>query len=188
VAALAPDAAAPEDSAARDRSEVAELLKSRDDAVFRSLYARHTPALYALALRLLGDRRQEAEDVIQETWIRAVGGLRRFAWQSSLRTWLCSIVVNCCREAWRQAREQLVVEEVHLGSEMHDIAGRIDVTTALARLPTGYRAVLVLHDIMGLTHEEIAERLEIEAGTSKSQLSRARRAMRRALGAAPIGT
>jgi len=62
-----------------------------------------------------------------------------------------------------------------------DIAGRIDVETALAQMPTGYRAVLVLHDVMGFTHEEIAERLGIEVGTSKSQLSRARRAMRRAL-------
>jgi RNA polymerase sigma-70 factor, ECF subfamily len=133
---------------------------------------------------LLGERRQEAEDVVQESWIRAVGGLPRFAWQSSLRTWLCSIVVNCCREVWRASRQELVVEDVHVGVPADDIAERIDVAAALARLPTGYRAVLVLHDMIGYTHEEIAERLGIEPGTSKSQLSRARRAMRRLLGSA----
>lgn len=163
-----------------DRSAVRALLQQRDEAAFRVLYARHTPTLYALALRLLGERRHDADDVLQETWIRSVVALPRFAWQSSLRTWLCSIVVNCCREVWRNARDELVIEETH-AVESLDIAGHIDVTTALSRLPTGYRAVLVLHDIMGYTHEEIAERLGIETGTSKSQLSRARRAMRRVL-------
>ncbi len=122
--------------------------------------------------------------MVQESWIRAVGALARFAWQSSLRTWLCSIVVNCCREVWREARQELVVDDAHVAVPADDVAGRIDVAAALARLPTGYRAVLVLHDIVGYTHEEIAERLGIEPGTSKSQLSRARRAMRRALGSA----
>lgn len=136
--------------------------------------------MYALALRLLGDTPNEAEDVLQESWIRALRGMRTFAWNSTLRTWLCAIVVNCCRELWRKNREQVVVPEEEAVNE--DLTTRIDVGAALARLPTGYRAVLVLHDIMGFTHEEIAQRLSIEAGTSKSQLSRARHAMRRMLG------
>jgi len=168
--------------------DVAAVLQRGDETAFRSLYARHSAALYALALRLLGERRQEAEEVVQESWIRAVGGLARFAWQSTLRTWLCSIVVNCCREVWRESREELVVGAWHDDRHSEDMASRIDVATALERLPAGYRAVLVLHDIMGFTHEEIAARLDIESGTSKSQLSRARRAMRRALGSAHIGT
>lgn len=125
--------------------------------------------------------------MLQETWIRAITGLPRFAWQSTLRTWLSSIVVNCCREVWRARREELVVDARQLESRADDPALKIDVAAALARLPTGYRAVLVLHDIAGYTHEEIAQRLEIEPGTSKSQLFRARRAMRRALGPAHIG-
>jgi RNA polymerase sigma-70 factor (ECF subfamily) len=164
-----------------DRDVVAALLRGRDEAAFRVLYQRHTPTLYALAVRLLGERRQDADDVLQETWIRAVAALPRFAWQSTLRTWLCSIVVNCCREVWRSARDELVIDESHADAPSVDIAGRIDVETALARMATGYRAVLVLHDVFGFTHEEIAQRLDIEVGTSKSQLSRARRAMRRAL-------
>lgn len=177
-----------ETAAQQDKREVSALIERGEEGAFRSLYARHAPAMYALALRLLGEHRHEAEDVVQESWIRAVGGLARFAWQSSLRTWLCSIVVNCCREVWREARDELGIEEAHVGTHAENIADKIDVITALARLPTGYRAVLVLHDIVGLTHEEIAERLDIEPGTSKSQLSRARRAMRRALGATHIET
>jgi RNA polymerase sigma-70 factor (ECF subfamily) len=164
-----------------DRALVSAVLRGRDEAAFRLLYQRHTATLYALALRLLGERRQDADDVLQETWIRAVTALPRFAWHSSLRTWLCSIVVNCCREVWRNARDELVIDEATVALQSGDVADQIDVATALARLPTGYRAVLVLHDIMGYTHEEIAAKLDIEAGTSKSQLSRARRAMRRAL-------
>ncbi len=118
--------------------------------------------------------------------MRAVTGLSGFAWQSTLRTWLSSIVVNCCREVWRAAREELVIDETHAAVHTEDLAGRIDVAAALAHLPTGYRAVLVLHDVAGFTHEEIARRLEIEPGTSKSQLSRARRAMRRSLGSPHI--
>jgi len=160
------------------------LLKSRDEASFRALYARHSPALYALALRLLADRTHDADDVLQECWIRAVAGLRDFVWQSQLRTWLAAILVNCCRELWRAAREELDVHEIEVSAPNVDVGSRIDVANALATLPTGYRAVLVLHDIAGFTHDEIAEQLRIETGTSKSQLSRARRAMRGLLGSA----
>ncbi|MGH7693368.1 MAG: RNA polymerase sigma factor [Gemmatimonadaceae bacterium] len=163
------------------------MLKSRDEASFRALYARHSPALYALALRLLADRTHDAEDVLQECWIRAVAGLREFAWQSQLRTWLTAIMVNCCREVWRSTRQELDVNDAELSAPNEDVGVRIDVASALARLPTGYRAVLVLHDIAGFTHEEIAAQLHIEPGTSKSQLSRARRTMRSLLGSAQVG-
>ncbi len=163
------------------------MLNSHAEASFRALYARHSPALYALALRLLADRPHDADDVLQECWIRAVARLRDFAWQSQLRTWLTAILVNCCRELWRSAREEIAVEETELSAPNEDVGTRIDVASALARLATGYRAVLVLHDIAGFTHEEIAEQLQIEPGTSKSQLSRARRAMRGLLGSAQVG-
>jgi RNA polymerase sigma-70 factor, ECF subfamily len=166
-----------------DRNDVASLIASRDERAFRALYARHAPALYALALHLLGDRRQDAEDVVQEMWIRALSALPGFAWHSSLRSWLSGILLNCCRELWRTSRQHVVIDEAHV--VLHEASsGRIDVASALARLPAGYRAVLVLHDVEGYTHDEIARALDIEPGTSKSQLFYARRAMRRALGSA----
>lgn len=154
------------------------MLNTRDEAAFRALYARHSPALYALALRLLADRPHDADDVLQECWLRAVARLQDFAWRSQLRTWLTSILINCCRELWRASREELYLDDTEAIVPNEDTGVSVDVARALAKLPTGYRAVLVLHDIAGFTHAEIGERLEIEPGTSKSQLSRARRSMR----------
>src|SRR5213594_854530 len=85
-----------------DRELVAAFLSLSDEASFRSLYRAHTPGLYRLALRVLGGRGPDAEEVVQATWIRAVEGLRFFRWQSSLRTWLAGIALNCCREVLRQ--------------------------------------------------------------------------------------
>ena len=63
-----------------DRTLVERVLERGDERAFRELYRRHTPYLYQFALRVLGGHEQEAEDVIQETWIRAVGGLAGFRW------------------------------------------------------------------------------------------------------------
>ncbi|MBL8999014.1 MAG: sigma-70 family RNA polymerase sigma factor, partial [Gemmatimonadetes bacterium] len=149
----------------------------RDEEAFRSLYRRHTPALYALARRLMADE-QAAGDVVQDAWVRAVAGLGRFAWQSALRTWLSSIVVNCCRERWSARGDRFDDIPLDASARADDPLLRVDLERALASLPTGYRTVLVLHDVEGYTHEEIAAQLGVEPGTSKSQLSRARRALR----------
>jgi RNA polymerase sigma-70 factor (ECF subfamily) len=156
-----------------DRALVRTFLDTRGEDVFRALYRRHTPVVYGLAYRLVGEA--DAADVVQETWIRAIGALPSFAWASSLRTWLCGIAVNCCRERWR--RHDLNGELVTPWSPW-SADSAIDVEAALERLAPGYRAVVVLHDIYGYTHSEIATQLGIDTGTSKSQLSRARQALR----------
>jgi RNA polymerase sigma-70 factor (ECF subfamily) len=172
-----------------DRQDVDAVRSRGDEEAFRRLYRRHAPALYTLARRLLGADRDGAEDITQETWLRAVSRFPTFEWRSSLRSWLSAIVINCCRERWRSRTEILIEDERYGEPPDHDPLMRVDLETALALLSPGYRAVLVLHDVMGMTHEEIAARLTIEPGTSKSQLSRARRAMRRLLGeASPIHT
>ena len=164
-------------SADADRSDVAAVMARRDERAFRDLYRRHTPALYALARRLLAEEAL-ANEVVQDAWVRATSGFARFAWQSSLRTWLSSIVVNCCRERW-QVRGERFDEIIDIPSPRTDDPHlRVNLERALATLPTGYRTVLVLHDVEGFTHEEIAAQLGVEPGTSKSQLSRARRALR----------
>lgn len=151
-----------------------------DEHAFRALYRRHTPALYAFACRLMGGESSEVEDIIQDAWLRAVRGLGEFGWRSSLRTWLSSIVLNCCRERWRESPEVTGVAADAPAAE-GDLHLRMDLEAALAALPPRYRAVLVLHDVEGYTHDEIAERLGIQPGTSKSQLFHARRALRERL-------
>lgn len=168
-----------------DRELVAEFLATRSEEAFRRLYRRHASAVYALLLRLTAGDAARAEDCLQDMWLRAIAGLERFAWRSSLRTWLRGIAINCWREGLRDARRaplRLVDDEEPVPAL--SAVSPLDVIAlqrAVADLPDGYRAVLVLHDVEGLTHEEIADALGIVAGTSKSQLARARAAVRRSL-------
>jgi RNA polymerase sigma factor (sigma-70 family) len=165
-----------------DRRLVERYLELRDESSFRELYRRHCPVIFALALRLCGFDREEAEDTVQETWARACRKLVEFRWESSLRTWLCSIAVMRTRENKRSRSrhpEQAFEPREALGapSPLHRAAA-LDLERAIASLPDSYRHVLVLRDIQGYTHDEIGRLLEISPGTSKSQLFRARRAIK----------
>jgi len=171
----------------RSDSELVERVLSRgDESAFRELYRRHSPVLFRLAVRLLGSD-SDAGDVLQEAWCRAFEGLRRFSGGSSLRTWLAGVVVNCSRELIRESARSRNLPAAGLANRPSGQSpeGEMDVRRALDALPEGFREVLVLHDVGGYTHEEIALALEIAPGTSKSQLSRARRALRSELASAP---
>ena len=173
----------------QDRSLVTAFIRQRDESAFRQLYRRHTPSLYLLARRLLGGS-HSAEDAIQDTWLRAAGRLESFRWESSLRTWLCGIAVNRCREMLRGAdvsrgTNSLDSVQEPVSSAQTSVAPeeRVDLERAISLLPAGSRGVLVLHDIEGRTHVEIAVMLGIDEGTSRSQLFKARQALREILSA-----
>jgi RNA polymerase sigma factor (sigma-70 family) len=165
-----------------ERQLVTEFLGG-DEAAFSVLYDRHSPSLYAFLLRLLGRWRSEANDVLQDVWLRAARDLYRFRWQSSFRTWLFGIAVNRCREILRLTpnfEEELA--EIDVAAPLSPTDERIDLERAVSRLPLRYREVVVLHDIYEHTHAEIAAMLGIDEGTSKSNLSRARAQLRRLIG------
>jgi RNA polymerase sigma-70 factor (ECF subfamily) len=166
-----------------DLALVQDFLRTRGETAFRTLYRTHTPALYALALRLTGGNQGEAEDLVQESWVRAVRALSSFRAQSALRSWLCGFLVNVRRErvrtAWRIVDEPDI--EPIAATENHDSA--LDLERAILALPDGARDVFVLHDVYGYTHDEIATMLGVVAGTSKSQLNRARGLLRELLNA-----
>jgi len=169
-----------------DRDLATAVVRLGDEAAFRQLYRRHTPALYRLALRLGGGDEPWAEELVQRSWIRAVERLGTFGWRSALSTWLGGIAINCARELWREGRgrDEVLDEEQERIASRESQAGpedRLDLERAIERLPDGYRLVFVLHDVEGYTHEEIGGLLGIEAGTSKSQLSHARRRLRASL-------
>jgi RNA polymerase sigma-70 factor (ECF subfamily) len=166
-----------------DRILADRVLQTGDETAFRALYRRHTPAVYRFVLRLTGGNDLEAEDVLQETWLRAARGLGEFRWESAFRSWLTGIALNRVREMARKKKRSLVeVEgEWEVPERLVDPGHSIDLERALALLPPGFRTVLVLHDVEGFTHREIGERLGITDGTSKSQLHGARKAMRRLL-------
>ena len=164
---------------ANERELVARFLRDRDEVSFRALYRAHTPALLLFAERFTGGSLADAEDAVQEMWIRAVRALPEFRWESSLRTWLTSIAINCCREILRRRRpEEGFVHEAPADEMRVPPPAVTDLESLVRALPPGYRQVLLLHDLEGCTHEEIAARLAISPGTSKSQLSRARRLLR----------
>jgi RNA polymerase sigma-70 factor (ECF subfamily) len=166
----------------KDRELAALVIHEGDEGAFRVLYRRHTPALYQFVLRLLGGDEVVAEDVVQDVWLRAVRALGRFRWESSLRTWLTGIALNLVREVVRRDGRLLQpAEGFELPVRPESTGERIDLERAIRLLPPGFRAVLVLHDVEGFTHREIARRLQISVGTSRSQLHHARRAMRRLL-------
>ena len=170
-----------------DRHLVARFLARRDEPSFSALYARHAGGVFALGSRLSGSA-SEAEDLLQEVWIRAAERLGEFRWESTLRTWLCGILVRRWKEVCRtrERRPQTVGLSDETGSDQTegDPGERLDLEAAVRALPDGYREVVVLHDVNGYTHAEIAALLQIEEGTSKSQLARGRERLRNLLGAA----
>jgi len=166
-----------------DRELADRVASHGDEAAFRALYRRHTPTLHRFVLRLTGGNTAQAEDLTQETWLRAARGLGRFRWKSAFRTWLLGIALNQYRElARRDGRRITFVEaEREAPGEAIEPGRRMDLERALQLLPPGFRTVLLLHDVEGFTHREIGEQLGISDGTCKSRLHEARKAMRRLL-------
>ena len=177
------------DDAESDAALLSHLARTGDARAFALLYERHTGALYSTAVRLTRDA-DEAADVTHDAWVRAVESAARFDNRSALRTWLTGILINCHRERARQRRRDATNDDVvredlidpALGGPLHDAPYDVlDLEAAIAALPPGFREVLVLHDVEGFTHEEIATMLGLVPGTSKSQLARARRRVRELL-------
>jgi len=165
------------DSARSDRELVDAVLENKDEAAFRELYRRHTPRLFALVGRLLARGDSEAEDLVQEIWLHAFESLPRFQWNSSFSTWLTGVGLNRTRDRIRRyarSRESAVEHVPELAVPAPTHGERVDLERMIARLPDEQRMVLILHDVEGMKHREIAEHLGIPEGTSKTLLSTAR--------------
>jgi RNA polymerase sigma-70 factor, ECF subfamily len=165
-----------------DKLLVKGFLLSGSETLFRQLYRKHTLSVYRLALQVTNKDVAGTEDIIQEAWIRAVEKLREFKWNSSFRTWLSGIVINCCREYLRKNRSDIILySDAEWEPGYTPTNDKMDLRNALAMLPLGYREVLLLHDMEGYKHAEIGQLLGISEGTSKSQLFHARRAIKKLL-------
>ncbi|WP_419942052.1 RNA polymerase sigma factor [Candidatus Palauibacter sp.] len=158
-----------------------------DGAAFERLYRAHVSRVYGLVCRLAGSER--ADEFTQDVFVRAWEKLGTFRGEAAFGSWLHRLAVNVVYSRLRAVR---VRRERETGGELlltrararrDSIEIRLDFEVAIERLPEGARQVFVLHDIEGYKHREIAEMLEITAGTSKSQLHRARMIMRRHLDA-----
>jgi RNA polymerase sigma-70 factor (ECF subfamily) len=170
--------------------ECIRRAQTGDQSAIRELYDRHAPRVYAVVRRLAGDDAL-AEDWAQEAWVRAIRALPRFRGDALFSTWLHRIAVNSALHG-RRWRERRVSHEIALpltqdaatlehATSTDQPVLRITLQRALDRLPDGMRQVVVLHDVQGHTHEEIGALLGIAAGTSKSQLFKARAHLRKML-------
>jgi len=166
-----------------DRKLVNDFLNTRSESAFRKLYQDKTPHLYQMALRLTSFDAFEAEELVQQMWILAVRKLEGFAWKSTLKTWLTGILINLNRDEIRkEMAKKKAVSQVEM-TEVRQVspATGYDLEQALSSIAIGYRKVIILHDIEGYQHKEIAALLGVSEGTSKSQLFQARKALRQHL-------
>jgi len=148
---------------------------------FEVLYRRHAGRVLALCLRLTGDRGR-AEESVQDVFVRVWERLGSFRGESAFTSWLHRLAVNTVLQTMRGDRRRIARVAPADGEPLSDAAAaparvdeQIDLEEAIARLPEQVRAVVVLHDVEGFTHEEIATMTGVAAGTVRSQLSRARR-------------
>lgn len=172
--------------------------KEGDPAAFEALVTAYEAKMYHLALRYLGSR-EDAQDAVQEIFLRVYRFLDSFQQQSSFSTWIYRIGVNVCRDLYLQKHrrgeqslessndeEQSPAEEIaDLRYAPEDHAEKQElrelVQKALLSLPAPQKEILLLRDIQGLSYEEIAAALSMELGTVKSRIARARKNLQKKL-------
>jgi RNA polymerase sigma-70 factor, ECF subfamily len=170
-----------------DERELISRARAGEPAAERALYDTHVDRVYRLAFRLAGDD-ELARDFTQETFVRAFERLDTFRGEARLSTWLHTIATTVALNGLRKVKRFRTRETTLEAAE--SVVGGVraaepDLKTrlrdAIDALPPKYRVVVVMHDVEGYTHEEIAAALRVEVGTSKAQLSRARAKLRAAL-------
>jgi RNA polymerase sigma-70 factor (ECF subfamily) len=181
------DAAA---TAADTDHSLVRLAIGGDMQAFEAIYRRHAGRIHGVILRLVGGHGVRAEDLTQEAFVRAWQALPKFRFESAFATWLHKLAVNTALMELRSRRAQPLFDDDDerlddLG--LADSAGQgtalsMDLERAVATLPPRARAVLVLYDVEGWKHEEIAAELGMAVGSSKAQLHRARQLLRERLG------
>ena len=156
-----------------------------DPDAFEAVYRAHTGRVYALCLRMSGDP-VLARELLQDVFVRAWQKLGSYRGDAAFATWLHRLTVNVVLMRWREDGRpgaadpgERALDNVHAPSAPPGL--RLDLEAAIAALPPGCRHVLVLHDVEGFAHKEIAMLLGIRNGTSKAHLFRARRLLREAL-------
>jgi RNA polymerase sigma-70 factor (ECF subfamily) len=159
------------------------FLTTRSETAFSQLYQHKTPALYQMAVRLTAQN-NEAEELVQKTWVIAIEKLQSFKGNSTLKTWLTGILINLYREHIRLEQRLKKTDNLSVLDKVTvemSVSDSIDLENAIQQLSPGYKEILLLHDVAGFTHKEIGTMLDVSDGTSKSQLFQARKIMRKYL-------
>jgi len=179
-----------------------ENLKTGDEAAFETLIDRYSGDIYALLYRLT-ENPEEASDLTQDTFLRAVRSIKTFRGESELKTWLFRIAINESRNRfrwWKRRKRDLTISlDATIGESDTRISDTLAdhsispeesalshereaaINTALLEIQEVYREAIVLCDVEGLSYEETAAALGIGIGTVKSRISRGREELRRRL-------
>lgn len=164
-----------------------ERCKAGDAKAQQTLYNRYNRAMFRIALRITHDQ-MEAEDVLQESFVRAFRSLKSFKGDATFGAWLKRIVINTSINHIKKRK----AEFVELEADRFEVAepeapapqpawSMTQLQNAIGQLPDGYRTVFNLYQIEGYDHKEIGHILNISEATSKSQFSRAKRKLREML-------
>ena len=173
----------------RSDEELARLAADGDAAAFDEIYSRHRRFVYCLAVRMTGNQ-ADAEDLTQESFVSVLRRVGSFRGESLFTTWLYRLVVNQVNMHFRsrKSRRETQTSDSEIPEYGPRLTGRSDraerlidrlaIEKAVEMLPPGYRAAFILHDVEGYKHEEAAQLSGHTAGTSKSQLHKARASLR----------
>jgi RNA polymerase sigma-70 factor (ECF subfamily) len=169
---------------AGDAPRFLDRLRAGDAPAFEELVMTYQHRVFGVALRMLGNR-AEAEDVAQEAFVRAHRALGAFRGDAKLSTWLYAITSRLCLNRLASGERRMARQGEDALLRLSDAGPRPDAALerreletalgrAIAELPEDRRIVVVLRDLEGLSYEEIAQVLELELGTVRSRLHRAR--------------
>lgn len=176
--------------------EAIRLAKQGDSAAFEFLYRLHCRRVYALCLRIARDP-SEAEDLTQEAFIQVFRKIDTFRGESAFSSWLYRLTANTALARLRKKKPiSMSLDQFNTGDEENEVSrsefgeadsrltglfDRVNLQTAIGQLPEGCKKLFILHHVKGYEHQEIAMMLGCSIGTSKSQVHRARKRLRKIL-------
>ena len=161
-------------------ADLIEACKHGDLTAFEQIYAVHAGRMKSIALHLLGNR-TDAEDAVQDAFLKIYRGVRGFEGQAGFSAWIYRILINCCHDAGRRRQRQ---SEEGLTAEPAiptNVPLQVALRHALSRIHPGHRMVFWLFQVEGFRHSEIAAIMEMPEGTSKKWLFEAKRELKRLL-------
>lgn len=161
-------------------AELVQGCKRGNVRAYERLYELQAARMKSIAFHLVGNR-ADAEDAVQETFLKVYRAIDAFEGQSSLATWMCRILINCCYDLMR--RQQKAAEKPVRGEVASEskLPLKVALERALEQLNERQRIVFMLFEVEGLKHSEIAAILQVPEGTSRSWLFEAKRELKRSL-------
>lgn len=163
-----------------DTNTLLERCKRKDSLAFKELYGLYAKAMFNISMRIVNDQ-AEAEDILQEAFVKAFKDMNRFETIPAFTVWIKKVIINQSLDVVRKRKIQFVdIEEQHNTEDTQDADQETDydmqtIMQCVRELPQGYRVILTLYLFEELSHKEIAEKLNISEGTSKSQYNRAKK-------------